>query len=72
MNFQIEKFAQVFAWICAFFFLLLSGSFLFLLVRNGINAFYLLNLDLYPIWPRLFPAIVGTATVIVGCRTAEV
>ncbi len=71
-----EKNITIFAWVCTLVFLLLSGTLLYLLLRNGLHAFYVLisdheNYGSVPVLfhrihllQRLVPAILGTVAVI--------
>ncbi len=68
-----ERFAKYFAWTCAFIFLVLSASFLYVLVSQGIASFYILLSDpqyaelsyfKIPLIRKLIPAVFGTLLVI--------
>ncbi len=76
MNTAYARMVRVLAWFCVLIFMFLSSAFLFLLVRNGFRAFYILmgqersNLltellfHRTHLWHRLLPAILGTSSVI--------
>ncbi len=75
----LEKNAKLLAWTSALLFLIVSTSFLYLLFSNGLRAFYILLSDptsmitAYPLplllhrfflVQRIFPAVIGTLSVI--------
>jgi phosphate transport system permease protein len=71
-----EQFAKIFSWTSVFIFLILSGVFLYVLVRNGFSGFYVLLSSSFDgdfslaafskthLIHKLIPAIYGTLLVI--------